>query len=177
MSFKKPVPRQGSRGTPASRRMQRNMAGHILGLSKDLSVSGSAELTGLTNNDIKNLRAGNMPSFSMLQRFVKKMRWTPESIFATGKLKKLPAGTRTHGADTQKIRRRIQAVCRDNDAQRLASATRIPISNIYQTRTRNAKIGLHTFLSIASAGFSPRSLLLGTPKLDTRLAGQPARHK
>ncbi len=169
MAFKKPVPIQGSRGTPASRRMQRQLANHILTLTKKSTLIEAAELTDLKTSDIKNQRAGNMPSLPIFLKVVKKMRWTPESLLAKGELKKLHGRVRTQGAEMQKIRQRIQKICQVNDAQALAKATRIPISNIYQTRTHNAKVGLHTFLSIVSAGFSANALLLGTPKISYQL--------
>ncbi|MEE8059245.1 MAG: hypothetical protein V3T17_15625 [Pseudomonadales bacterium] len=164
MASKKPIPIQGSRGTPASRRMQRQLAEHIHRLTKDISLSEGAKLTSLKSTDIKNQRQGNMPSLTTLLRVVKKMRWTPESLLSKGKLKKLHGRTRTNDADLQKVRKRIQEICRKNDAQTLADATGIPISNIYQTRTQNAKVGLHTVLSMVHAGFSASALLLGTPK-------------
>ena len=99
MAFKKPVPIQGSRGTPASRRMQRQLASHILGLTKNSSLSESAEITNLKTSDIKNLRAGNMPSLAIFLCLVKKMRCTPESMLAKGELKKLHGRVRTVVAD------------------------------------------------------------------------------
>ena len=91
MPRRKPSPKQGTRGTAKTRQMQRNLADHILAMTDDFTVASGAEATGLTPNDIKNLRVGNMPSLRILVALVKTLRYSPDSLIKKGPPKKPPA--------------------------------------------------------------------------------------
>ena len=164
MPRRKPTPKQGVRGTAATRKMQRHLAEHILQLTDDCTVVGGAELTGLTTNDIKNLRVGNMPSLRMLVSLVRTMRYTPESLITKGKLKKLPPRVKLNGAQEQRVKTRIHQLSRKSSPAELAEQTGLSIASIYQFRTRAAAVGLHSYLAFVDAGFTASELLLGTKK-------------
>lgn len=158
---KKPVPKQGTRGTPKTRKMQRQIADHIHGLTQTLTQAEAAEEVGVSYNDIRNLSAGSMPSLRMMVAMVKHLRCTPESLLVKGKLEKLSRGKRTTGAQIRSIRSRIRKICQEGDPAGLAKSTGLPITSIYQLRGQYAKAGLHTFLAFTAAGHSPSQLLLG----------------
>lgn len=158
---KKPVPKQGSRGTPKTRRMQRQIANHIHALTSTLTQAEAAVKVGVSYNDIRNLSAGNMPSLRMLVAMVKHLRCTPESLLAKGEPKKLTRGKRTSGAQIRSIRSRIRKICQEGDPATLAKSTGLTITSIYQLRGQYAKAGLHTFLAFTAAGHCASDLLLG----------------
>ncbi len=158
---KKPVPKQGSRGTPKTRRMQREIANHIHALTCTMTQAEAAKAVGISFNDIRNLSTGNMPSLRMLVAMVKHLRCNPESLLKKGKLEKLGKGKRTAGAQIRSIRARIRKICQEGDPATLAKQTGLTITSIYQLRGQYAKAGLHTFLAFTSAGHSASDLLLG----------------
>lgn len=161
MAKRRPTPKQGSRGTRQTRRMQLHLARHILRLTKSRSIAEGAELVGLTTNDIKNLRAGNMPSLRSLLCLVRTQRVTPSSLLSTGELQPLPRRASLRGATERNIKARIQRISRESDPATLAEASGLSIASIYQYRSLNDKIGLHAFLAFVSAGFDADELLLG----------------
>lgn len=158
---KRPEPKQGKRGTEKTRRMQRYLAQHIFDMTKSLTQGEAAALTGLSCNDIKNLRVGNMPSLRMLIDLVRTLRIEPESMLSRGATELLRPRTRTTGAQSRFVRSRIRAICKSGDAKELAKKTGLPITSIYQMRTQNAQVGIHSYLAFVSAGFSASELLLG----------------
>jgi hypothetical protein len=162
MPNRRPTPKQGTRGTNKTRKMQRNFANHILKLTQGESIADSAEHVGLTTNDIKNLRAGNMPGLRSLLWVVKELRVTPESLLERGPLRSLRKGTSMRNATEPKIKKRIQDISRESDPAELAADSGLSIASIYQYRSLNDKIGLHAFLAFVAAGHSPSKLLLGT---------------
>ena len=157
----KPAPKQGTRGTPKTRRMQRYIADHIYDMTKDLTQAEAAEATGLAGTDIKNMRCGHMPSLRTLIDVIKKLRVTPDSLIAKGKLEPLAKGVRMNGAQLQLVCGRVQKICKEEDAASLAKKTGLPKTSIYQLRTQNARVGIHIYLAFVSAGYSPSTLLFG----------------
>ena len=157
----KPIPKQGARGTPRTRRMQRHLADHILRLTNGYSVADGAEVTGLTANDVKNLRVGNMPSLRMLICLVRTLRCTPESLTSRGTLRPLPRSASTRGAQERLVKTRIQRIAKDSSPAELAKKTGLSIASIYQFRTRTVNVGLHSYLAFVTAGCSGSELLLG----------------
>jgi hypothetical protein len=163
---KRPNPKQGARGTPVTRKTQRYIANHLHELTKTLTQDQAASATGLSGNDVKNMRAGHMPSLRSFVNVVKVMRVTPESLMRDGSLAPLSQGARTAGAKLELILDRISKICKENDAAKLAKQTGIPKACIYQLRTHNARVGLHVFLAFVSAGYPASELLFGSkPKV------------
>ena len=161
MAKRKPIPKQGARGTEKTRRMQLHFATHLLQLTEDCTIVESAEKTGLTTNDVKNLRAGNMPGLRALIAVVRTLRKTPSSLLGRGPLKPLPKSTRLTNATEQKVKTRIQRISRSNVPAELAAASGLSIASIYQYRSLNDKIGLHAYLAFVAAGHDADELLLG----------------
>jgi len=144
--------------------MQRYLAGHVLRLTDAYSVAGGAEMVGLHPNDIKNLRAGNMPSLRTLVGLIRQLKVTPESLLSRGQLEPLSRGTNTRGVQERLVKSRIQKISRACDPAELAEATGLSIATVYQYRSKNFKVGLHTYLAFVSAGYSASELLLGSTK-------------
>ncbi len=164
MPRRKPSPKQGTRGTAKTRKMQRNLADHILAMTDQYTVASGAEATGLTPNDIKNLRVGNMPSLRILVALVKTLRYTPSSLIAKGPPKMLAKGVSVRGAQERLIKARIMKISQDESPAELAKRTGLSIASIYQFRTKAANVGLHSYLAFVAAGFSADELLLGLKK-------------
>lgn len=162
MPKRKPIPKQGVRGTKQTRRMQLHLATHILKLTDGCTIAESADMVGLTMNDIKNLRAGNMPGLRSLVCLVRKLRVKPSSLLVKGPTKYLPKGTNLRNATEQKVKERIQRISRNSVPADLAKASGLSIASIYQYRSLNDKIGLHAFLAFVTAGHDADELLLGT---------------
>jgi len=161
MPRRKPSPKQGTRGTAKTRRMQRNLADHILAMTDEYTVASGAEATGLTPNDIKNLRVGNMPSLRILVALVKALRYSAASLIEKGAPVPLPKGTSVRGAQERLIKARIMKIAQDESPADLAKRTGLSIASIYQFRSKTANIGLHSYLAFVAAGFSADELLLG----------------
>lgn len=162
MSKHRPTPKQGVRGTESTRRRQLNLANTILDLTEGHSIAESSAITGLTTNDIKNLRAGNMPSLRSLLCLVRALRKTPRSLISGGKLMPLSKEVTLRGATEAKVRSRIQAHSRENDPADLAERSGLSIASIYQYRSLNDKMGLHAYLAFVDAGYDADELLLGS---------------
>ena len=158
---KKPRFKQGSVGTPKTRRMQRHLAEHIHALTCEKTQTEGAGLTGLTVNDMRNFRAGNMPSLRLLISMVKTLRVTPESLLQKSDLVRLPGGKRSPGAKLPLICGRLRKIAKHSEPASLARKTGLPISTIYQLRSKKTTVGLHVFLGFVEAGHSPSELLLG----------------
>jgi len=141
--------------------MQLQLARHLLRLTEDHSIAAGAKLVGLTTNDIKNLRAGNMPGLRSLVQVVRKLRVTPESILSRGPLETLPSGISMRGATEQRVKERIQRISRESVPADLAADSGLSIASIYQYRSLNDKIGLHAYLAFVAAGFDAGELLIG----------------
>jgi hypothetical protein len=156
--------------------MQLNLAHAILDLTEGHSIAESAAISGLTTNDIKNLRAGNMPSLRSLLCLVRTLRKTPRSLISGGRLQPLPKETSLRGATEAKVRARIQSLSRENDPADLAERSGLSIASIYQYRSLNDKMGLHAYLAFVDAGYDADELLLGnTAKRATARSSPGAR--
>jgi hypothetical protein len=164
MPRRKPSPKQGTRGTAKTRQMQRNLADHILSMTDDYTVATGAEATGLTPNDIKNLRVGNMPSLRILVALVKTLRYTPGTLIAKGAPKKLSKGASVRGAQERLIKTRIMKISQGEPPADLAKKTGLSIASIYQFRTKTANVGLHSYLAFVVAGYDADELMLGAKK-------------
>ncbi len=154
--------------------MQLHLANTILDLTEGHSIAQSAAITGLTTNDIKNLRAGNMPSLRSLLCLVRTLRKTPRSLISAGRLQPLPKDASLRGATEAKVRSRIQAHSRENDPADLAERSGLSIASIYQYRSLNDKMGLHAYLAFVDAGYDADELLLGGGTKRGRTAGSGA---
>jgi DNA-binding phage protein len=141
--------------------MQLNLAKHIQNLTEGSTIAESAKRVGLTTNDIKNLRAGNMPSLRALLCVVRTRMTSPSSLISSGPLEALPKGISLRGATERHVKARIQRISRENDPASLAAESGLSIASIYQYRSLNDKIGLHAFLAFVSAGYDADELLLG----------------
>jgi len=154
--------------------MQLHLANTILDLTEGHSIAESAAITGLTTNDIKNLRAGNMPSLRSLLCLVRTLRKTPRSLISGGRLQPLPKEASLRSATEAKVRSRIQAHSRENDPADLAERSGLSIASIYQYRSLNDKMGLHAYLAFVDAGYDADELLLGSGAKRGRTAGRSA---
>ncbi|MEE9386673.1 MAG: helix-turn-helix transcriptional regulator [Nannocystaceae bacterium] len=141
--------------------MQRRISDHIHDITLSMTQVEAAEKIGVSYSDIRNLATGNLPSLRMLIAMVKRLRCTPESLLVKGELAKLPRGRRTTGAQMKLIRARIRKICQEGEPAKLAKATGLTITSIYQLRSQHEKQGLHTFLAFVVAGHSPSDLLFG----------------
>ena len=159
--IKKKKPKQGTRGTTHTRRMQRQLSQHIFRLISDLSVNDAADVSGLSENDIRNLRQGNMPSLRILIRLVKKTRLDPASLLVKGEPKNLPDKTSLRGAQLKSIASRVRKIVKAASADELAGETGLSIHTIYQQRVASTAVGIHVFLALVHSGHSAREMLLG----------------
>ena len=149
------------RGSPKTRRTVKRIAKLILEDCADSSIVDAAVRTGLEPHDIKNLRAGNLPSLQLVLRLVARGHYSPDALIRHGKLRKLPRRTSTRGAQRKLIAARIRRLTKQQDAAQLAKATGLSVYNIYQHRVANKSPGLHTVLGLIDAGVSPSEVFLG----------------
>ncbi len=122
----------------------------------------AAERTGAHVDDIKNLKAGNLPSLKLFLRVVREGRFDPEVLIKKNDLKKLPSSVSTRGARATAISDRVRKLAKEGDPATLADQTGLSIYTIYQHRVANKRVGLHTILAFIDAGVvSPREIFLG----------------
>ena len=76
------------RGSPKTRRTVKRIAKNILDECADSTIAAAAKRTGLEPHDIKNLRAGNLPSLQLVLRLVARGHYSPEALIRQGKLRK-----------------------------------------------------------------------------------------
>jgi hypothetical protein len=150
------------RGSVASRRTIRQIARRILRDTEGATREEAAQQTGAHVDDIKNLKAGNLPSLKLFLRVVRDGRHDPEALIQKSELRKLPAGASTSGARSRKISERVRKLAKENDPATLSDATGLSIYTIYQHRVANKRVGLHTVLAFVDAGVvSAREIFLG----------------
>jgi hypothetical protein len=150
------------RGSAASRRTIRQIARRILKETEGVTREEAAQQTGAHVDDIKNLKAGNLPSLKLFLRVVRDGRHDPEALIQKSELRKLPAGASTSGARSKKISERVRKLAKENDPATLSDATGLSIYTIYQHRVANKRVGLHTVLAFVDAGVvSAREIFLG----------------
>jgi hypothetical protein len=122
----------------------------------------AAERTGALVDDVKNLKAGNLPSLKLILRVVREGRFDPDALVRKNDLKKLPASVSTRGARSAAIAERVRKLAKNGDPAALADKTGLSIYTIYQHRVANKRVGLHTILAFVDAGVvSPREIFLG----------------
>ncbi len=141
-----------TRGSKTSRRQVRRIAQRILKEAKGRTREEASERTGAHVDDIKNLKAGNLPSLKLVLRVVRKGRCDPNVLISKYQLKKLPAGVSTKGARSEQIAARIRKLAKDSDPAELAAKTGLSIYTIYQHRVAGKRVGLHTILAFVDAG-------------------------
>jgi hypothetical protein len=152
-----------TRGSQTSRRQIRQIAQRILKEAKGCTREEASARTGAHVDDIKNLKAGNLPSLKLFLRVVRDGRFDPEALIKKNDLKKLPSRASTKNARAKLISARIRKISKEQDPARLAKATGLSIYTIYQHRVANKRVGLHTILAFIDAGVvSAREIFLGS---------------
>ena len=141
-----------TRGSKTSRRQVRRIAQLILKEAKGRTREEASERTGAHVDDIKNLKAGNLPSLKLVLRVVRNGRCDPNVLISKYQLKKLPAGVSTKGARSEQIAARIRKLAKESDPAELAAKTGLSIYTIYQHRVAGKRVGLHTILAFVDAG-------------------------
>ena len=139
------------------------MVKRILQLCGDAPLSGAARITGLSDSDVKNLRAGNALGLAKVLRIITKGRYSPEFLLYGKSPRKLGSDVSTRLAQARLVRSRIRRLAREGNARDLARATGLSIWTIYSHRVRNRSPGLHGALAYLETGISARELLLGIP--------------
>ena len=151
-----------TRGSQASRRQIRQIAQRILKEAKGRTPLEASPRTGAHVTDIKNLKAGNLPSLKLVLRVVRDGRFDPEALIKKNDLKKLPSGVSTKNARAKLISARIRKIAKEQHPATLAKAAGLSIYTIYQHRVANKRAGLHTILAFIDAGVvSAREIFLG----------------
>ncbi len=151
-----------TRGSQVSRRQIRQIAQRILKEAKGRTREEASALTGAHVDDIKNLKAGNLPSLKLFLRVIRDGRFDPDALIKKNDLRKLPKGVTTKGARAKLISARIRKLSKEQDPAKLAKATGLSIYTIYQHRVANKRVGLHTILAFIDAGVvSARKIFLG----------------
>jgi hypothetical protein len=152
-----------TRGSQTSRRQIRQIAQRILKEAKGKTREEASALTGAHVDDIKNLKAGNLPSLKLVLRVIRNGHFDPEALIKHNALKKLPSSVSTRNARSKQISARIRKLAKERQAAILAKQTGLSIYTIYQHRVVNKRVGLHTILSFiqADAG-SAREIFLGS---------------
>lgn len=151
-----------TRGSQVSRKQIRQIAQRLLKEAKGRTREEAAERTGAHVDDIKNLKAGNLPSLKLFLRVVRDGRFDPDALVKKNELKKLPAKVSTRGARAEAISERVRKLAKEGDPATLAEQTGLSIYTIYQHRVANKRVGLHTILAFIDAGLvSPREIFLG----------------
>lgn len=141
--------------------MVRDIGKRILAQCAGQSPNDVAKRLGLDSYDIKNLRAGNLPSLDMVLKLVTKGRFSPESIIYGKSFKKLSPRTSTKNAQPRLINTRIRKLASSKPAQKWGNATGLAVHSIYQLRVSGARAGLHTVLGFLNAGIPLEEIFFG----------------
>ena len=151
-----------TRGSQTSRRQIRQIAQCILQESKGKTRGEASALTGAHVDDIKNLKAGNLPSLKLLLRVIRNGHFDPEALIKNSNFNKLPSNVSTRNARSKLIAARIRKLAKEREPAKLAKQTGLSIYTIYQHRVVNKRVGLHTILSFIQAdAVSAREIFLG----------------
>lgn len=148
-------------GSPQTRRMVGEIGKRILAFCKGHTPNEVAEKLGLDAYDVKNLRAGNLPSLDMVLKMVTNGRYSPESIIYGKNLSKLDSRISTKNAKPKLINERVRKLAASKPAQQWGKATGLAVHSIYQLRVSGARAGLHTVLGFLNAGVSINELFYG----------------
>jgi len=152
-----------TRGSQTSRRQIRQIALRILKEAKGKTREEASALTGAHVDDIKNLKAGNLPSLKLVLRVIRNGHFDPEALIKRNVLKKLPSSVSTRNARAKQISARIRKLAKERQPATLAKQTGLSIYTIYQHRVVNKRVGLHTILSFIQAdAVSAREIFLGS---------------
>lgn len=151
-------------GSPQTRRMVGEIGKRILTFCKGHTPNEVAEKLGLDAYDVKNLRAGNLPSLDMVLKMVTNGRYSPESIIYGKSLSKLDSRVSTKNAKPKLINERVRKLAASKPAQEWGKATGLAVHSIYQLRVSGARAGLHTVLGFLNAGVSINELFYGAKK-------------
>jgi len=128
--------RQKRAGSGKTRTMVRDIGKRILAQCAGQSPNDVAKRLGLDSYDIKNLRAGNLPSLDMVLKLVTKGRFSPESIIYGRTFKKLGPGVSTKNAQPRLINTRIRKLASSKPAQDWGRTTGLAVHSIYQLRIK-----------------------------------------
>jgi hypothetical protein len=148
-------------GSPQTRKMVEEIGKRILGFCKGHTPNEVAAKLGLDAYDVKNLRAGNLPSLDMVLKMVDTGRYSPESIIYGKALTKLDSKVSTKNAKPNLINERVRKLAASKPAQDWGKATGLAVHSIYQLRVSGARAGLHTVLGFLNAGVSIGELFYG----------------
>ena len=148
-------------GSPQTRRMVGEIGKRILSFCKGHTPNEVAERLGLDAYDVKNLRAGNLPSLDMVLKMVTNGRYSPESIIYGKNLSKLDSRVSTKNAQPKLINERVRKLAASKPAQEWGKATGLAVHSIYQLRVSGARAGLHTVLGFLNAGVSINEIFYG----------------
>jgi len=159
---RKPTGGWKTRGSSASRRIIRQIAKRILQESQGRTREEAAEVTGALVSDIKNLKAGNLPSLKLFLRVVRDGGYDPDVLIREGELRKLPPRTSTRNARSKLISERVHKLAKSYDPAELSKLTGLSIYTIYQHRVADKRVGLHTLIALVISGVvSAREIFLG----------------
>lgn len=151
-----------TRGSQTSRKQIRQIAQRILIEANGCTREEASGRTGAHVDDIKNLKAGNLPSLKLFLRVVREGRFDPDILIKKNDLKKLPGSVSTKGARAVLISGRIRKLAKEQDPAFLAKETGLSIYTIYQHRVADKRVGLHTILAFIDAGVvTSRQVFLG----------------
>jgi hypothetical protein len=148
-------------GSPQTRKMVEEIGKRILAFCKGHTPNEVAVKLGLDAYDVKNLRAGNLPSLDMVLKMVDTGRYSPESIIYGKTLTKLDSKVSTKNAKPKLINERVRKLAASKPAQDWGKATGLAVHSIYQLRVSGARAGLHTVLGFLNAGVSIDEIFYG----------------
>jgi hypothetical protein len=155
------VREQKPAGSPTTRQMVRQIGKRILDFCADCTPVEGAKQLGLDSYDIKNLRAGNLPSLDMVIKLVRDGHFSPKSILLGKKLEKLQPKVSTQAVQQRLINNRVRALAASKPAQEWGKATGLAVHSIYQLRVAGARAGIHTVLGFMNAGVSIDEIMFG----------------
>jgi len=165
---KKAAKRKASRkpqkpaGSNKTRKTIREISKRILDACAKLTPTEGAALLGLDVYDVKNLRAGNLPSLDIVVKLIKQGQYSPESIIFGKTLKKSATPKAALAKVNQKaISARVRKLAGSKPAQEWGKATGLSTQSIYQLRVAGSRAGLHTVLAFMNAGVSIEELFFG----------------
>ncbi len=151
-----------TRGSSASRRIIRQIAKRILKEAEGRTREEAASLTGALVSDIKNLKAGNLPSLKLFLRVVRDGGFDPDALIHDNELRRLPPRTSTRNARSKLISDRVHKLAKSYDPAELSKTTGLSIYTIYQHRVADKRVGLHTLIALVISGVvTAREIFLG----------------
>ncbi|MFT5696158.1 MAG: hypothetical protein ACI9QQ_002138, partial [Myxococcota bacterium] len=104
-----------TRGSQSSRKQIRRIAARILKEAEGHTREEAAARTGAHVDDIKNLKAGNLPSLKLVLRIVREGGFDPDALIKKNAFRKLPASVSTRNARAKLISARIRKLAKEKD--------------------------------------------------------------